>query len=53
MYNTLVTKGPVIGLEFAGANCVATCQKELNILLTTKYQNLPRKIFQTKKKERI
>lgn len=45
MYNALVTKGPVIGLEFAGTNCITVCQQNLQNLLTTKYQNLPRKIM--------
>jgi len=47
MYNSLVTKGPVIGLEFAGKNCVTICQQNLNHLLTTKYQNLPHFISQS------
>jgi len=47
MYNSLVTKGPVIGLEFAGKNCVTICQQSLNNLLTTKYQNLPHFISQS------
>jgi len=47
IYNSLVTKGPVIGLEFAGTNCVTICQQGLNNLLTTKYQNLPHFISQS------
>lgn len=43
-YNSLATKGPVIGLEFAGNNCVELCQQLLTNLITTKYPNLPRKI---------
>ena len=39
-YNSLVNKGPVLGLEFAGTNCVQL----LNNLIKSKYQNLPRKI---------
>ncbi|CAM4935329.1 unnamed protein product [Rotaria socialis] len=39
-YNSLVTKGPVIGLEFAGATCVEPCQQLLNKLIQSKYQNL-------------
>ncbi len=48
IYNSLVAKGPVIGLEFAGINCVTICQQTLNNLLQTKYQNLPRKISKKK-----
>lgn len=44
-FNSLVTKGPVIGLEFAGTNCIQTCQQSLNNLITSKYQNLPRMIL--------
>ncbi len=43
-YNSLVTKGPVIGLEFAGINCVELCQQLVKNLITTKYPNLPCKI---------
>lgn len=43
-FNSLVTKGPVIGLEFAGTNCVDKCQQSLNNLIQSKYQNLPCKI---------
>ncbi len=43
-YITLVGKGPVIGLEFAGTNCVSICQESLQKVLIAKYQNLPRKI---------
>ncbi|CAF3820129.1 unnamed protein product [Adineta steineri] len=46
-YNSLAEKGPVIGLEFAGTNCVSMCQAALQNLLTTKYQNLPHFISQT------
>jgi len=42
---TLVSKGPVIGLEMAGTNCVSVCKESLQDLLMTKYQNLPRKIM--------
>ncbi len=42
-YLPLVTKGPVIGLEFAGKNCVSICREALSQLISTKYQNLPRK----------
>ena len=41
-YVSLVAKGPVIGLEFAGTNCITVCQQILNHLLTTTYQNTPR-----------
>ncbi len=44
IYYSLVGKGPVIGLEFAGTNCVSICQQALKNLLATKYQNLSRKI---------
>ncbi|CAF4577039.1 unnamed protein product, partial [Rotaria sp. Silwood2] len=46
-YIPLVTKGPVIGLEFAGENCISICQQSLHNLLTTKYQNLPHFISQS------
>lgn len=39
-YISLVAKGPVIGLEFAGTNCVSVCQQSLNTLVTTIYPNL-------------
>ncbi|CAF1110038.1 unnamed protein product [Rotaria magnacalcarata] len=39
-YNSLVTKGPVIGLEFAGTNCVEPCQQLVKKLIQSKYQNL-------------
>lgn len=41
-YVVQVAKGPVIGLEFAGPNCVSICQQNLHTLITTKYQNIPR-----------
>jgi hypothetical protein len=44
-YNSLAAKGPIIGLEFAGNNSVQLCQQLLNNLLTTKYQNLTRRIL--------
>lgn len=43
-YNSLVTKGPVLGLEFSGTNCVQVCQQTLNNLIQTKYRNIPRMI---------
>jgi hypothetical protein len=43
-YNSLVTKGPVIGLEFAGTNCVQITQESLKNLITSKYANISRKI---------
>ena len=43
-YNSLVTKGPVLGLEFSGTNCVQVCQQTLNNLIQTKYPNIPRRI---------
>jgi protein XRP2 len=46
-YNTLASKGPVIGLEFAGNNSVQLCQQLLNNLITTKYPNLPHFISQS------
>ncbi|CAM4874041.1 unnamed protein product [Rotaria socialis] len=46
-YVTLVAKGPVIGLEFAGNNSISICQQNLHALLTTKYQNLPHFISQS------
>ncbi|CAF2858597.1 unnamed protein product [Rotaria sp. Silwood2] len=46
-YNSLVTKGPVIGLEFAGTNCVQICQQLLNDFIKLKYQNLPYFISQS------
>ncbi|CAF3836229.1 unnamed protein product [Adineta steineri] len=46
-YNSLVTKGPVIGLEFAGTNCIETCQEILKNLVASKYQNLPHFISQS------
>jgi protein XRP2 len=46
-YNSLVTKGPVIGLEFAGTNCVAICRQALTQLLTAKYPTLPHFISQS------
>ena len=39
-YNALVMKGPVIGLEFAGTNCIQICRQSLDNLVTSKYQNL-------------
>ena len=42
-YNSLVTKGPVIGLEFAGTNCVEICRQALTELLAAKYPTLPRR----------
>lgn len=44
-YVTLVGKGPVIGLELAGANCINVTQQALSNLISTKYPNLPRKII--------
>ncbi len=35
----------MIGLEFAGTNCVAICRQALTQLLTAKYPTLPRKII--------
>ncbi|CAF0969963.1 unnamed protein product [Rotaria sordida] len=52
-YTPLVTKGPVIGLEFAGENCISICQQCLNNLLATKYQNLPHFISQSSTDARI
>ncbi|CAF4633078.1 unnamed protein product [Rotaria sp. Silwood1] len=46
-YNSLVTKGPVIGLEFAGTNCIQICQQLLNNLIKLKYQNLSHFISQS------
>ncbi|CAF1631832.1 unnamed protein product, partial [Adineta ricciae] len=46
-YNALVASGPVIGLEFIGANCVSVCQQALRNLLTAKYPNLPHFISQS------
>jgi hypothetical protein len=43
-YNSLASKGPIIGLEFAGNNCVQLCQQSLNNLIKSKYPNSPRKI---------
>ena len=44
-YTALVNKGPVLGLEFAGVNCIQTCQQALKTLISTKFMNLPRKIL--------
>ncbi|CAF0953293.1 unnamed protein product [Adineta ricciae] len=46
-YTTLVNKGPVLGLEFAGVNCIQTCQQALKTLISTKFMNLPHFISQS------
>ena len=43
-YHSLAAKGPILGLEFAGNNCVQICQELLKQLVTTKYPNIPCKI---------
>jgi hypothetical protein len=44
-YSSLVTKGSVLGLEFAGTNCVQVCQQSLNNLIQSKYPNIPREVY--------
>lgn len=46
-YNALVAKGPVVGLEFAGANSVEQCQKCLQNLIDSKYPKLPHFVSQS------
>ncbi|CAF0779358.1 unnamed protein product [Didymodactylos carnosus] len=40
-YNALIAKGPVIGLEFAGAGSIVICQQSINSLILSKYVNTP------------
>ena len=43
-YQALIGKGPIIGLEFAGENCVGCCQQCLQTLTRSTYANIPRQL---------
>jgi hypothetical protein len=43
-YQALIGKGPIIGLEFAGENCVGYCQQSLQNLIRSTYANIPRQL---------